>query len=445
MKEVKNSLEEKIETISQKFIEEIKNKDVQIISHFDTDGITSATIMIKTLQRLDQKFSIKIFKSLEKELIEKLPKNRITIFLDLGSNNLEQISKAGFKKTFIIDHHEITQKVPPEIEIINSELHEKQKISASGLTYLFCKKINPKNKDLAKLAVLGMVGDMLEKEKNKFNDEIIKDSDIIIKKGLPMYPATRPLNRVIEYCSRPYIPGVTGNSRGTFELLREAGLTLENKRYKCLTDLTKEEMKKLITAIMLRSPNSKNEDIVGNFFLIKFYNRLEDAREMSAKVNACSRLGEMETAIQFCMEMPNIRKKVDQIHAKYKQNIVSGLKFVSEEKQIKGKDFIIINAKAKIKDTIIGTISSILSTSSLYEEGTIIVGMAYRKKYIKISARVVGRKKRNIREILDNVIKIVGGEVGGHQAAAGALITKEKEQEFINCLKKHLEVEVIKI
>ena len=44
-----------------------------------------------------------------------------------------------------------------------------------------------------------------------------------------------------------------------------------------------------------------------------------------------------------------------------------------------------------IKDTMIGTIASIISNSAIYEEGTIITTMAYYEDKIKVSARTVGR------------------------------------------------------
>ena len=71
--------------------------------------------------------------------------------------------------------------------------------------------------------------------------------------------------------------------------------------------------------------------------------------------------------------------------------------------------------------------------------------MAHYKDKIKISARGVGKSGKNVREILSNVIKIIGGEVGGHEFAAGCIISKEKEQDFIDNLKKHLEIEMVKI
>jgi len=36
-------------------------------------------------------------------------------------------------------------------------------------------------------------------------------------------------------------------------------------------------------------------------------------------------------------------------------------------------------------------------------------------------------------------------EIGGHMNAAGCLIQKEKEKEFIETLRKDLEIEVVKV
>ncbi len=445
MEKEENHLEIEIKTIAEKFLEKSKDKEIQIISHFDTDGITSATIMIQSLKKLDAKFSVKIVKRLEEEFIYELSKDKITLFLDLASGSLNHILKAGLKEVFIIDHHEIIQEIPNEINIINPELHNKQKISSSGLTYLFCKEINPKNKEFAKLAILGMVGDSMEKSIDKLNNEILNDGEVKKKRGLLIYPSTRPLNRTLEYSSRPYIPEVTGNTLGVIELLREVGLKPRNGKYQSIIELNEEEMSKLITAIMLRNPQIKNKEMIGDIFLIKLFNKLEDARELSAMINACSKLGESEIAIQLCMELSKAKKRAGLIHTKYKQFIISGLKSISESEKIQGKGFVIINAKEKIKDTIIGTMASILSNSSLYEEGTIIITMAYYDNKIKVSSRNVGREGRNVREILNKVVTEIGGEVGGHKFAAGCMITQEKEKEFIELLKKNLEIEMIKI
>ncbi|MBS3086701.1 DHH family phosphoesterase [Candidatus Pacearchaeota archaeon] len=445
------SLEEQIKAVAKKFLQKSDGKEVIVVSHFDTDGITSAAIMIKCLRRLDKKFSIKIVKSLEKPFIDSLPKDKIILFLDLSSGSLNHIEDAGLKEVFIIDHHELIQQVFEGIEIINPQLHNKEKISSSGLTYLFCKEIDPESKKSAKLAVLGMIGDLLEKEIDKLNNGILEEGEIKKKRGLLIYPSTRPINRALEYCSNPYIPGVTGNPVGVLELLREAGIENSRGQYKSLMETTEEEMKRLVTSIMLRNP--KAVEMIGDIFLIKFFNKLEDARELSAMVNACSRLGQSDVALRFCMEVPGSRKEAEAIHIKYKQHIISGLNFISKAEKIIGKDFVIINTKDQVKDTIVGTIASILSNSPVYEKGTIIITMAYYDDKIKVSARVCGRNGngdngnggRNVREILNTVIKEIGGEVGGHELAAGCILTKDKEEKFIDALKNALEIELVKI
>ncbi|MEK6817504.1 MAG: DHH family phosphoesterase [Nanoarchaeota archaeon] len=444
---MQNNLELKIKEVASIFLEKTKDKEIQIISHFDTDGITSAAIMIQTLKRLDRRFNLKIIKSLDQNFIKNLQKNKIILFLDLASGSLDYINDSELEDVFIIDHHEITQKIPENVKIINPQLNEKQKISSSGLTYLFSKEIDPKNKRFGKLGIIGMVGDRLEKEIEKLDNELLEDSEIKRKKGLLIYPATRPLNRVLEFSSNPYIPGVTGDAKGVIELLRETNLNPIKGKYKSLLELNETEMEKLITSIMLRNPQSKDKKIIGDIFLIKLYNQLEDAREMSAKINACSRSGQSEIAVQFCMEIPSAKKAVETIYSKYKQELIFGLDFIKKAEKIQGENFVIINAKNKIKDTMIGTIASIISNSSIYREETIIIAMAFNEtgKKIKISARNVGDTGRNVREILSKIITLIGGEVGGHEFAAGGIIDKEKEQEFIECLKKNLEIEVIKI
>lgn len=439
-------LENRISEISELFLEKSKDKDILIASHFDTDGITSATIAIKALKKLDINFSVKIFKSLEEKQIQELPKDKLILFLDLGSGVLDYIEKSKLKDVFIIDHHEVIQSIPENVFIINPELNGKEKLSASSLTYLFFKQIDPSNKELAKLAVLGMIGDLLERNIDRLNNEILNDGEILKKRGLLIYPSTRPINRVLEFNSNPYIPGVTGDIEGVLNLLREINLKPHNGKYKTLLELDEREMSNLVTAIMLRNPKSRTEEIIGDIFLIKMFGKLEDARELSAMVNACSRMGESETAIQLCMELNSCKKNAETLTTKYKRSLLNGLELANkQENQIKGKGYVIINAQDKISDTIIGTIASILSNSAVYEEGTIIITMAHREDKIKISTRIAGRNGKNLRELLNRVITNIGGDVGGHEFAAGCIINKEQEEEFLKAIRKTLDIEVVKI
>jgi len=431
--------------VAQKFLEATKNKEIQVISHNDTDGITSAAIIAKTFERLGKTFSLKIVKGLEEENILSLPQNKVILFLDLGSNSFDYIKKLK-TEVFILDHHEIISEIPDNVTIVNPCLLKQEEVSGAGIAYLFSKELDSENSDLAHLAVIGMVGDMLEKNPGKIYNDIINDSKVILKRGLIMYPATRPINKVLEYSSDFYIPQVTGSMTGTSNFLRELGITRENNNFKSIIALTEEETSKLLTAITLqRSDGKDSSDLIGNIYLINFFNNLEDVRQISAIINACSRFGESGTAISYCLQNRKAKERVDLIYTKHKQGIVKALNSIPDLKKIDEKNYLIINAEDKIKDTIIGTVASILSNSRDYEEGKMIIAMAYNKDKIKISARMVGKSKKNIREVLNSVIEIIGGEVGGHPMAAGAVIEKINETQFVEELKKKLEIELVKV
>ena len=435
-----------IDSLAKEFLELAKTLPVRIISHHDTDGITSATILSKTLKRLNIRFSLKIVKGLDEEtLIKELKRNskEILIFSDLASNSLNYFANLDLP-IFILDHHEIdSSKLNPKIKIINPHLFQEEEICGAGICYLFSKALSNSNTDLASLAIIGMIGDRHEETITKLNKQIINDTtDLQIKKGLLIFSATRPLRRSLEYSTSIYIPGVTGSSMGVLDMLRETNISGE----KNLCELNEEEMSRLLTAIMLRrTKQEKKEEIIGNIYLLKFFNTIEDVRELSVLINACSRLGYSDVAIAFCLGNEKAKQQAQDIYVQYKQQLVSALNLVEKIEKIKGNGFVIMNAKDEIKDTIIGTVTSMLSSSLDYEEGTILIGMAYNQDKIKVSARIVGREGRNLKEVLEKIVLPFNGEVGGHQKAAGCLICKAQEQEFIEALRKNLEIEVVKV
>ena len=425
-----------------------KEKPIKVISHYDADGITSAAIFSRALQRWNKKFSLEIVKGLDEQFIQQLPEDHILIFLDLASGSLEYLKN---KKTeiFILDHHEIVQEIPSNVTMINPLLFSHEMLSGAGICYLFAKAVSIENKDLANLAVIGMVGDLMEKNLGKVYDEILKDADVIIKRGLLLYPSTRPLDKALEYSSSPYLPGITGSFKGALELLRDANIQKKDGRFPALYELSDEEMSNLITALMLRSQDTKKtQDFVGNLYLVKFFNKLEDAREFSALINSSSRMDYPYVALGFCLGNKKCKEQAEQIYIEYKQHLISALRYIQEESEkISGRDYTIINAKGNIKDTIIGTVASIISKSPVYQEGTIIIALAYNENKIKVSARIAGQGSagKNVREVLHKALITLGGEVGGHPNAAGCLISKDQESLFLQELQKVLDLEIIKV
>ena len=459
-------LMEKISDTANFFKQEIlEGEMIRVVTHLDTDGITSGSIFSKALKRLDFKFWLSVVKQLEPDFIEGLKKDYETkkfqylVFLDLGSSNLRDIEKIGCK-TLILDHHYLPEgfdlkNLDKKILFVNSRYLSEEEISAAGIVYLFSRELSKENSDLAELAVLGMVGDMLDENLGKINNNILKDAlekKVQVKKSLPLFSLTRPVHKSLEFSSSIFIPGVTGNSDGALQFLREAGIELKfsGGRFKTILDLTKEEISRILTGIILRRNSKENPDeILRNTYLIKFSGKLEDARELSAMMNACGRLGYGAIAISLCLGNKDAFEKAESIYNSYKYKISRALNWINSNSKINGDGYVIINAKDNIGDTIIGTAVSILSCSFIYPEGTILVGMSYRKDdKIKVSVRISGKNRNNainLKESLSKVINIIGGEVGGHDSAAGCLIEIKKEKVFLELLKKELELINMKV
>ncbi|MCS7134572.1 MAG: DHH family phosphoesterase, partial [Candidatus Pacearchaeota archaeon] len=268
-------------------------------------------------------------------------------------------------------------------------------------------------------------------------------------KGIKIFPSTRAIHKALEFGSNVFIPGVTGTSEGALAFLEELEIEVRDKSrksYRTLLDLSKEELSKLITALTLKI-NLKTEELIGNVYLIKIFGRLYDARELSAMINACGRLGHGSIALAFLFNSKDAREKVERVYSEYKHHLIDGLNFVAFAKKREGNNYIIIDAENKIKDTIIGSVMSIIANSFVYPDGTILVGIADREEKAKISMRICGKNVNsvNLYSLLNSVVQLVGGECGGHKNAAGALIPKKKKEEFKSLLEKALQIGEIKI
>lgn len=434
------------------------NKPIRIIGHLDADGICASSILVKSLKREDIKFSLSIVRQIDDKLINKLEKEdyEIIFFVDLGSGSIDRIDNLN-KTIFILDHHK-PEDYDGDIIHLNPHLFDingATEISGAGVTYFFCKFLNEQNKDLAYLALIGAIGDMQESNGFTGLNKIILDDSLLtkkieIKRGLRMFGMqTKPLYRILQYNTDPYIPNVTGSEEGAKEFLKEIGIEVkENGKYKKLLHLNEEDMKKLVTAIILKRIGKEEnpDDVLGNIYLLKDEREesaTKDAREFSTLLNSCGRLGKSSLGIGVCLGDEYSKKQANELLFEYKKELINTLNWFYKNRStnyiIEEKNYILIKAKNKVKDTLIGTLSSIISRSNLYEKGTVIIGMAYTEDdKVKISARAVRSTNFDLGQIIKDIVSKLGGFGGGHFIAAGALIPQDKENEFVKMIQESL-------
>lgn len=447
-----------------------KHKTIRVVSHLDADGISAAAILIKLLNRTNRRYSISIVQQLNEEKIKSLKKERygVFVFTDIGSGQIRYIAEhLKDRKVLVLDHHK------PEEDFLKWEVNNNlfqynphlanidgnDNISGSGVVYLFAREVAKKNKDMAHIAIVGAIGDMQEDYGFKPLNNLILEAAIETQKmkvinGVRIFGAqTRPLYKLLQYSTDPYIPGVTGSESGAIDFLQKMGIDPKNEDggWTKLIELDDNEMKKLVAGIIMLRMNGSVEDaqkIVGPVYLMRDEKKaspLRDSKEFSTLLNACGRLKMASLGIGTCLGDPLTKRKALNALKDYKKEIVGALKWyennANNKRMVKNHEgFIIINSKEEIRSSIIGTMCSIISKSNKDEHLKFIMGLARNddENTTKISMRTTLQNGVDLSDIIATICDGIDAEVGGHKHAAGALIKSDDEPKVIENAKKVL-------
>lgn len=455
--------DEQIRNAAEAFGKIDKKEVVRVVSHLDADGISACAIIIKLLNNDNRKYSISIVQQLSKDLLSQLASEPYNcfIFTDIGSGVVSDIKELlKDKKVFIFDHHSCEETDVVNIVFVNPHIFGidgGREISGAGVVFKFACAVDKSMEEFAHIAIVGAIGDL--QEENGFlhlNEEILKiavdKGKIKVAKGLRIFGAqTKPLHKVLEYCTDPYIPGVSGSESGAIQFLYQIGIEPKNgNEWKKIVHLDEEDMKKLITGIIMKRFNEdKPDDVLGNVYILpheKEESPTRDAKEFATLLNACGRLGRASFGIGACLGDKKIKQQAIRTLGDYKKEIVNALAWYNENKfsddVFWGNKFVIINAKSSIMSTMIGTIASILSKSNLMNNNAFILSMAQSLDgNTKVSLRTTnnGNGVFDLRKVVEEITDNIGNaEAGGHQNAAGAVIPTEKEMEFIEAAKNVL-------
>ncbi|MBI3036042.1 DHH family phosphoesterase [Candidatus Woesearchaeota archaeon] len=438
-----------------------KKEVIRLVSHLDADGISAASIMIKLLNNDNRKYSVSIVQQLNKAVISQLASEPYNcfIFTDIGSGVISDIKELlNGKSVFVLDHHSIETDDFGNVVLVNPHLcgiDGGNEISGAGVVFKFACTVDKSMEDLAHIAIIGAIGDL--QENNGFlrlNKEIldiaVKNGKVQVKKGLRIFGTqTKPLHKALEYCTDPYIPGVSGSESGAIQFLYHLGIEPKNgNEWKKAVHLGEDEMRKLVTGIIMKRLNEANpDDVLGNIYILtneQEESPTRDAKEFATLLNACGRLGRASFGIGACLGDKKIKQQAIRSLSDYKKEIVNALNWYNDNKfsddVFWGNGFVIINAKSNVMSTMIGTLASILSKSNLMANNAFILSMAQSLDgNTKISLRTTNSGNFDLRKIIEEAIDGIGNsESGGHQNAAGAVIPTEKEMEFVEAAKEVL-------
>lgn len=451
----------KIARKAAELIKKHRHNTIEIISHMDSDGISAAALLSRALDRLAIRHSVRFVRMLYRDVVEELDPADLTIFTDLGSSQLENLRKKFWGHDVIIaDHHDpVKAEGWPELVHLNAHHHGldgMQEISGAGVTYLIARELDNDGRDLSALAVVGAIGDV-QNAWGKFlgyNQEILKDaveSGVIERsKDLMLYGRySRPVFKSLEFFTDPYIPGVSNSQVGCIGLLKDLNIPLSDKGgWRRLADLSEKEKQRLASELIARAYMYVPEElvkfvpglIIGEVYTLareKNWPMLQDAEEFSTCINSTARHEQPLIGLEVAKgDREGYYRTMLNLLKQHRRSIARGLEFLASGGIEKGPRGYLqyFDATGVIKDTFVGTITSLALGNCNCDPYRPLVGLVKDGGRAKVSARcskLLFLRGFDMSRAIRAAAESCGGEGGGHAVACGAEIDEREVPQFL--------------
>jgi RecJ-like exonuclease len=430
--------------------------EITIISHIDADGIACEAILSQAISRLEIPVKSVFVRQLEPLTMPQVPADSsLKIFSDLGAGQQNLLFDRGLteKEVVIIDHH-VSQPCERQYTQVNCLPYGHSRMSAAGVCYFLAKQLDEVNIDLAKLAIVGNVGDMMAREKcglvGPARDVIVEDgmrhqSVEVRKKDLNCYgTATRPVHLSLAYNDDPFIRGISNNPEGARQFLKRLGIRQQsdNGRWFVWEEMEAEDKRTIISALA--------EQLIANGervdrLLAETYGfpdelprtPLRNAQEYATLLNACGRWSKPHVGGAILRGDRGIAyRDAEHMLNNHRAIIRNLLQYIIDTGVKELENLQWIHVGGRYPDTIVG-IGAGMALSKLNSKKPILVmcevpeDTSLTKISMRTNERVVDRGA-DLQRALSDASAEYGGGGGGHKIAAGAYIPKSAEQEFLD-------------
>ena len=387
---------------------------------------------------------------------------------DLGSGYLSEFTRSNL---IITDHHVPDPRWRKKQTVLDSFIavdhlnpHSygrdgSYEVCGAGMTYLLSRGVDPENKDLAYLAVVGAVGDFQDTDQSKLvsiNRTILQDAinagDVIIEQDLRLFGReTRPLVQFFQYCNDPRLEGLTDNASGCMDMLEFLNIpVMEDGRWRSWDDLAPDEKERVTDNILALLPLEDQKRVFGEVYTLPKYARgmeLRDAKEFSTVLNSCGRYDDAETGMRICFGDIAALKDAETNRANHRRHISSALAYVRDNHLIRERRFIqYFDAGDKVKDTVVGIVAGMLLNTPECRHNLPIVAFVDSDDGVKVSGRAnrdLADRGLDLSAAMKTAAELVGGMGGGHSVAAGATIPKDKKEKFLDIVEDIVSSQVV--
>lgn len=431
---------------------------ITVVGHYDADGLASTAIMVKALRRAGVETDFINTRQIDEDhLSEVSSKDHPLLFVDMGSGQIELLESKLSQKFFIIDHHPPVKETDNQVNPFQHGIDGTRELSATGACYFVARAMDEKNRDLSPVGVIGAVGDMqdLHGGLRGANRLIVKDAEeeglLNAHKNLTLFGRqSRPLPKMLEYCSEPMLPGLTGNYMACVRFIEELGIALKDPiggDVRHYVDLSEEERQKLTSALYMLLLDHNAPHLVTNMIIGEIYEfphekkktELRDAKEFATVLNACGRHERAEVGVAVCMgDRIDGWNKAKGLLEKHRKELREGIEWVKNNGIQEMDHIYFFDASGVIRETLVGVIAGMsYGAMRVKTEKPIIAFGLTDEGEMKISGRGnydLVRAGLKLGTALGQASRALGGDGGGHDVAAGAKIPPEKKDEFLQLM-----------
>ena len=452
---------------------------VSVTTHIDCDGLASGGILARALARAGASFTVSAVKEFGEQAVGSLGSGpgRFHIIADLGAGMAGRLGERLGDDWVVLDHHQIPEGEMDDERVVNAwrfGMDGGTDVCGGGMSYLAAEAADPRNADLAAVAVVSALGDRQDSGergalvgRNKAIQEAAVSRGLLeVNMDLRLVGRqTRPLPDSLAATSRPFIAGLTWNRGACTALLTSAGIPLkEGGRWRVAADLSEEEKRMLVEAVARYAAgtpaggggdpkegggaegggaNAAADEIVGYTYTLSAEDErgfLRDAREFSTMLNSCGRIGRSGVGICICMgDRGGALREGESALAEYRGRIREQMDRIASERgrTQRGRRVVTVNGSGVVPETMAGTIASLLAGSPR-NAGMIVVLTADGGEdgTAKVSARAApeGPGPVNLGRLMSEAGEAFGGAGGGHAGAAGARVARDKLDGFLDRL-----------
>jgi len=441
---------------------------VKVVTHIDADGITGGAIASEALARAGIEHDVTFTKKLDEAVLGEIKRQGppLAWFVDLGAGLLHAFHGID---AVITDHHVPTEREVPKalrgdlvrfaesadrVLMLNPHLSGEGSdvASGAGCAYAVAKALDSENTDLAAIAVVGAVGDVQDQEFRRlggYNRTILEDG---VRAGvlsatidLRLFGReTRPVHKMLQYATDPWIPRLSGNDEASIAFLLEQGIDLKvEDHWRAWSDLDRGEKQRVVSALVAhmleRGCGAREADrLIGEVYTLvrePAGSPTRDAKEFGTLINACGRYDEAEVGYRVCRgDREEFLARALRLLRGHREYLVDSMEAVLEAGITQLDAVQYFHAADKIRDTVVGIAASMALNREAATKDLPIIAFAQAADGIKVSARATRdlvARGLDLAAIMAAASKEVGGQGGGHHAAAGATIPPGSEDRFL--------------